>query len=273
MYLDVSAAQASSIELLAVQVGVVGALLVVQQPLPREVPPAARWAGIGLLSFGLGVRLLSTYFPNLTPEMYSFVPAILGTVLLVGGWKALIWSGPPLAFLFFMFPLPSFLDLGLLGPLQKLATAASTYCLQTLGIAAVNEGNRIALGEVNLDIVEACSGLRMLTIFGALAVAITMVTDRPWWEKLIIAVSAIPIALAVNTIRITLTGLMYRFFGQEVTEGFVHDMYGWFMMPMALGLLYVEFQVLSHLFLEEDMTPPVPIDPNRAAGRTVVASR
>ena len=49
----------------------------------------------------------------------------------------------------------------------------------------------------------------MLTIFVAIAVAITMVTDRPWWEKMIIVVSAVPIALAVNVIRITITGIMY----------------------------------------------------------------
>ncbi len=188
-YLDISLSQMSLMELLGIQAGVVGALLVIQQPLPANVDPSARGAGIALLVLGLGTRLLATYFPNLTPEMYSFVPAILGTVLLVGGWKSIIWAGPPLGFLIFMFPLPSFLDSGLLGPLQRGATDCSTYCLQTLGIAAVNEGNRISLGEINMEIVEACSGLRMLTIFVAIAVAITMVTDRPWWEKMIIVVS------------------------------------------------------------------------------------
>jgi len=120
------------------------------------------------------------------------VPAILGTFLLVGVGNCsfgLVLVGIS----DFHVPLPSFLDSGLLGPLQRLATECSTYCLQTLGIAAVNEGNRIALGEINLDIVEACSGLRMLTIFGAIAVAITMVTDRPWWEKMIIVASAVPL--------------------------------------------------------------------------------
>ncbi|HEX4143134.1 MAG TPA: exosortase/archaeosortase family protein [Pirellulales bacterium] len=276
-YLDIPLPQASLMEMLGIQAGVVGALLVIQQPFPSQVAPSARAAGIGLLSLGLGIRLLATFFPNLTPEMYSFVPAILGTFILVGGWKFLVWAGPPLGFLIFMFPLPSFLDAGLLGPLQRLATDCSTYCLQTLGIAAVNEGNRIGLGEVNLDIVEACSGLRMLTIFGAIAVAITMVTDRPWWEKMIIVASAVPIALAVNIIRITATGIMYvsPWVGPEMADRVFHDMYGWFMMPVALGMLYVEFQVLAHLFLEEDLTAPVAIGTgaNRAGQRAGVVSR
>ncbi|HTU25173.1 MAG TPA: exosortase [Pirellulales bacterium] len=276
-YLGVSASVASVLELLGIQAGVVGALLVIQQPFPAKVDSSARAAGIGLLSVGLIGRLLATYFPNLTPEMYSFVPAILGVFLLVGGWKLLIWSGAPLLFLMFMFPLPSFLDASLLGTLQRWATDWSTYCLQTLGIAAVNESNRIALGEVNLDIVEACSGLRMLTIFGAIAVAITMITDRPWWEKMIIVVSSVPIAVAVNIIRITTTGIMYvtPWVGPELADRVFHNMYGWFMMPVALGLLYVEFQVLSHLFVEEDTTAPVAIGAgtNRTGQRAGAVSR
>src|SRR6202011_3891061 len=139
------------------------------------------------------------------------------------------------------------------GPLQRLATQSSTYCLQTLGISAVNEMNKISLGDVNMEVVEACSGLRMLTIFVALAVAITMVTQRPLWEKLVIVVSAIPIALAVNIIRITVTGIMYLTVGPEMADRMFHAMAGWFMMPMALGLLYVEFQVLSHLFVDDGL--------------------
>ena len=52
-------------------------------------------------------------------------------------------------------------------------------------------------------------------------------------------------------------------------------MYGWFMMPVALGLLYVEFQVLAHLFVEEDVTAPVAIGAgsNRTGQRAGAASR
>lgn len=215
------------------------------------VTVAARWAGVGLLSASLGVRLLFTYYPSHVPEMMSFVPAVAGIFLLVGGWKALRWAGPAIAFLIFMFPLPGFLDAKLLGPLQKFATQASTYILQTIGIPSYYEGNRIVIGEVQLGVVEACSGLRMLTIFVALAVAITLVTDRPLWERLVIIASAIPIALTVNIIRITVTGILHLTAGPELAEMVFHDLAGWFMMPMALGLLYVEFQILSHLVIED----------------------
>jgi exosortase/archaeosortase family protein len=89
----------------------------------------------------------------------------------------------------------------------------------------------------------------MLTIFIALAVAMVFLVERPWWDKLIILLSAIPIALLVNIIRIDLTGLAYLWVGQdsEVVKLLAHDWAGYIMMPMALGFLWIELQILEHL--------------------------
>lgn len=228
------------------------------------VTPAARFAGLGILGASLGMRLFATYYTYRVPEMYTFVPAVAGVFLLVGGWKTVRWAWPAVGFLIFMFPLPGFLDSGLLAPLQRLATTASTYALQTIGIPTYNEGNRIVIGEIQLGVVEACSGLRMLTIFVALAVAITLVTDRPWWERIVIVLSAVPIALAVNIVRITVTGILHLTAGPQLAELVFHDLAGWFMMPMALGMLYVEFQILSHLIIDESQTGPLQIGPGRS---------
>jgi exosortase len=228
------------------------------------VTPGARWAGVGLLSAGLGMRCLATYYPSHVLEMDSFVPAVAGIFLLVGGWKTIRWAGPAIAFLIFMFPLPGFLDARLLAPLQKVATLSSTYLLQTMGIPSYSEGNRIVIGEVELGVVEACSGLRMLTIFAALAVAITLVTERPLWERIVIILSAIPIALASNIIRITVTAILYLTVGPELVEKVFHDLDGLFMVPLALGLLYVEFQILSNLVIDDTAAGPLQIGPGVA---------
>jgi len=219
----------------------------------------ARWAGVALLAGGVGLRCLATYYPSHVLEMDSFVPAVMGVFLLVGGWKTLRWAGPAIAFLIFMFPLPGFLDARLLGPLQKVATLSSTYLLQTMGIPSYSEGNRIVIGEVELGVVEACSGLRMLTIFAALAVAITLVTERPLWERIVIILSAVPIALASNIIRITVTALLYLTVGPDLVERVFHDLDGLFMVPLALGLLYIEFQILSNLVIDDSAAGPLQI--------------
>lgn len=229
-----------------------------REPFGKVTDPA-RWAGVGMIAVGLAIRLIATRLSSTVPEMYSLIPCVMGAFLIVGGWPTLRWAGPAVLFLAFMFPLPGPLDGGLLRPLQKLATLSSTYCLQTLGIASYSEGNRIVIGELQMGVVEACSGLRMLTIFVALAVAITLVTDRPIWERIVIVLSAVPIALLVNIIRITVTGILHLTVGTEIADKVFHDLAGWVMMPMALGFLYVEFQILSHVVIDEGPAGPVRI--------------
>lgn len=223
------------------------------QPL-GEVSTAERWWGVAILAVSLLLRLPLTFFAQTIPEMLTFLPALLGVFVIVGGWNTLRWAWPAIVFMVFMYPLPDVLERGLLDPLQKLATIASTYCLQTLGLSAFREGNRIILGgDIKLGVVDACSGLRMLTIFQALTVAIILVTVRPMWQQVVLFLSATPIALAVNIARITVTGVLYVYASKELAETVFHDLAGWVMMPMALGLLYCELQLLDHLVIEDDV--------------------
>jgi exosortase len=189
--------------------------------------------------------------------MYTFVPAICGVFILLGGWSVFRWAWAPLMFLIFMYPLPDEATRYLLGPLQTTATMVSTFALQTLGLEAYREGNQIVIGEMHLGVVDACSGLRMLTIFIALSVGLVMVGRRSWWENAIILASAIPIALAVNSIRITVTGVLYLVADTEFAERVFHDWAGLVMMPMAMGMLWAEQYVLSNVFLAEIEGPAV----------------
>lgn len=220
----------------------------------------ARWCGLALIGATLGLRLLATHYAWETIDAFSLVPAIAGVFLLVGGWQLIRWAGPAILFLVFMFPLPIVLRTNILGRLQRVATVASTYALQTLGVPAIRDGNRISIGDLQLGVVDACAGLRMATIFFALAVAIALVVKRPWWDRLIVLLSAIPIALAVNVVRVTVTGLLYKMAGEnELAHKIFHDWAGWFMMPLALGMLYVELQILQHLVIEDEEAPAVAV--------------
>ena len=230
----------------------------------EPVSISARVAGMALLVASFGLRLAVARYRIVTIDMYTFVPALAGVFLLVGGWSMFRWAWAPIAFLIFMYPLPDEATRYLLGPLQTLATIVSTYALQTIGLDAFREGNQIVVGEMHLGVVDACSGLRMLTIFVALSVALVMLGDRAWWENLVILASAIPIALIVNSIRITVTGLLYQVANSELAEMVFHDLAGWVMMPMALGMLFLLQQILAHLFVTEDATV-VALAPRRPA--------
>ena len=235
----------------------VGLLFWWRQPAVTPIPVSARVAGLLLLVASFALRLAVARFRIVTIDMYTFVPALVGAFLLAGGWSVLRWAWTPLLFLIFMFPLPDEATRYLLGPLQTIATIVSTFALQTLGLEAYREGNQIILGEMHLGVVDACSGLRMLTIFCALAVGLVMVGRRSWWENGIILASAIPIALVVNSIRITITGLLFQVADSEFAERVFHDWAGMVMMPMAMAMLYFEQYLLSNIFLPESDAPSV----------------
>lgn len=235
-----------------------------RQPM-SPVPNSALAAGLGLCAASLLFRLGCAYFRIVTLNMYTFVPVLAGVFLMIGGWRAFRWAWAPIAVLIFMYPLPDEATRYLFSPLQTLATSVSTFALQTLGLDAYRTGNVIHLGDKEqLNVVDACSGLRMLTIFIWLAVMIVLVGGGEWWEKLVIMASSIPIALIVNSIRITVTGVVYTF-SPALAEKIFHEGAGYFMMPLALLLLFGLQQLLSKLVVEEEFAPAV-VAAGRPAG-------
>ncbi len=225
------------------------------------VPSSERWTGLALLVAGLSMRLVAAEWGMNPVDRLSFLPAIFGVFMLVGGMNIIRWAGPALGFLIFMFPLPTRLEVLVLLRLQTLAAICSTFVLQTLGVPAFRSGNIINISGMDLFIADACSGLRMLTIFCALAVAMVFLIERPWWDKFIILLSAVPIALVVNIVRITVTGLLYMWVGPKnnFVQHLAHDWAGYFMMPLALGLLWLELQILERLTIPVEAAQLKPI--------------
>jgi len=223
--------------------------------------PTERWIGLGILVFSLVLRLGASYYDSNPLDRLSYVGALLGVCQMVGGFSMLKWAGPAVGFLVFMFPLPSVLESSVLLFLQKLAAISSTWVLQLLGAPALREGNKIVVDQLPLDVADACSGLRMCTIFGAMSVAMAILINRPWWDRVTILLSAIPIALVTNVIRITLTALLFMVFPEsELIHQLVHDWAGLAMMPIAMGLLWIELQIL------EQITVPIESDDYAAFG-------
>jgi exosortase len=224
------------------------------------VPAYERWIGVGLLALGLSVRLFAAELGMHPVDRITFIPSIFGVFMLVGGMNTIRWAWPALFFLVFMFPLPNVLERFVLGGLQKLASICSTFVLQTMGMAAFRQGNLISIPGSELNIAEACAGLRMGTIFAAMAVFMVFIIERPWWDKFVILLSAIPIALLVNIIRITVIGLLYWITpGNNIAHKLGHDWAGLFMMPLALGFLWLELQILERLTIPIDTVQMRPI--------------
>jgi len=228
-------------------------------PPAENVNDRSNWVGVALLALAFAMRFLADYIYFEWLEAASLVVAVAGLFAAWGGSAALRWSWPAVAFLLFMIPLPYTVEVALAYPLRTVATHVSTYVLQTLGLPAIAQGHTIIMRDVRLGVAEACSGLSMLVIFIALSTAVAILVKRPLLDRLVIAASAIPVALIANITRITVTGLVHVYAGRELADLIFHDLAGWLMMPFALVILWLELWLLGRLLVEESPSGPMPL--------------
>ena len=211
--------------------------------------------GLALIALGAFISLVGGFFRQGSIEGLALLAYLAGVAMVLGGWPALRWSWPSIMFLAFMIPLPWRLENALGPPLHWLATLASTFTLQTLGFMAFAEGNVIQLNDAHIGVVEACSGLSMMLTFIALAVGMALIVDRPLLERIVLVLSAIPVALVANLARITVTGILHETISGQIADKFYHDLAGWVMIPFALVLYWCEIWVFSHILVEAEKTP------------------
>ncbi len=212
---------------------------------------AVRGEGVLLLALGTALRLTGNFFFLPWLDVVSLLPCLAGLCVLFGGWSSLRWSWPAIVFLLFMLPMPYRFQVALAQPLQRIATSASTYLLQTLGFPTLAEGNIILLNDVRIGVVEACNGLSMLVTFFALSAAVAIFLRGHWIFRVLIVFSAIPIALAANIVRILVTAILHETVGSGIANIVFHDWAGWFMMPLALGMMAVELWFLKRILVEQ----------------------
>ena len=236
-----------------------GFLLWQRQEMVDPWPTKGSWWGLAFFAIFALVRWLNLFL-NYERDIDSLIPFLIGLTLVLGGWRALLWAWPSILFLIFMVPLPDFLATFAGGKLQSIATTMSVYTLQTINIPAIAlEGSNViqlSLPKNQLEVARACSGLRMLTLFVAICVGASFVLRVPIWKKVILIVSAFPIAIISNVFRISLDGMLTEWWSAEVGN-FVHDRAGWLMMPLAMLMIWGEMSLLSALLIEPPGEGPI----------------
>lgn len=195
-------------------------------------------------------------------ERLSMVLSVGAIILLVFGWQCLKKVSPIVLFLFLMLPWPNRVQGAVALPLQSWATDSAVFCLELIGYEVLQDGNIIRIGETSVAVAEACNGLRMVTAFFVISGLVVLLARRAWWEKLIVLFSSLPIALLCNTIRLTLTAIVFTMLSGENWEQLFHDFGGYAMMPLALMMMVGELWLLAQLTV-----PPAEIAPEVIARR------
>lgn len=205
------------------------------------------WLGPAVVSAGLliyGVGELATLY---VVQHLSLWIVLVGLVIGAIGLRAAREITFPLAYLLTAIPLPNFLYAGLSSKLQLWSSALGIGCLQLIGVTAFREGNVIDLGPVQLQVVEACSGIRYLFPLTSLALLCAYLFKDRMWKRVVLVLSSVPISIFVNGFRIGMIGLLVEWNGQGAAEGFSHLFEGAVLFMASLGLLILEMWLLTRV--------------------------
>lgn len=200
----------------------------------RVTPSSAGLAVILLALAQLTVAWLGMEYFTLRS---SLVVLIAGMTIYFFGTEVFKSARLPILYLFFMVPLPYIVYDLLAFPLKLFVSQSSVWILKMIGIAVVREGNIIMFPTTTLEVADACSGMRSLVSLLALAVAYAFFINSSPLKRWIIIISAIPIAILTNAMRVIGTGILAQFWGARAAEGFFHEFAGLAVFALAMVML------------------------------------
>ncbi len=214
-------------------------------PPPSEV--RNRWPGILIIAFGLVVAILGNLASIPDIITYAMIIWIGGVVLTVFGWNIGRRHQLPVLHLVFMLPLPNFIYWKLTIFLQGISSVIGVWFVQQAGVSVYLDGNIIDLGVYKLQVAEACSGLRYLFPILSFSYLFALLYRGPIWHKVVLLISAAPLTVLMNSVRIGVIGVLVNHHGIEMAEGFLHFFEGWVIFLTCIAILFAMAVALQRL--------------------------
>ena len=227
------------------------------------------WWGLPIIVLALAILLVGEISALYMLIHYSFILLLLGlSIAFLGSAARHTWV--PIALLGFAVPLPYFIEVILTSNLQLISSQLGVEIIRLCRIPVFLSGNIIDLGNYQLQVVEACSGLRYLFPLMSLGFIGAYLYQGSLWKKVILFLSTVPITIFMNSLRIAITGLLVDNWGTEMAEGFLHDFEGWLIF-MACGGLMLFLVLLMELFttrqsIRQAFAVPVSVSADQYAG-------
>ena len=211
----------------------------------RQTPTRATWQGMWLVVAGLFVLMVGIFGADLFLSRTSFLLVTAGIIWSLFGWTML----GELKFVLFVallgIPLPTLILNHITFPLQLLSSNVASRLLPLAGVPVLQEGNIIQLPAMQLEVAEACSGIRSLMSLFTVAVIYGYFIERLTSRRVILALASIPIAVVANSARIFGTGLCVQYWDPEKAMGFFHEFSGWLIFLVSLTCLYVVHRLMA----------------------------
>ena len=205
------------------------------------------WYGLALIVLACVMNIMGELSAIFFFSQVGFVVALMGIVLSIGGYSLLRLAFVPIAFLLFAIPLPNIVNRALTLRLQLLSSSLGVFYIGIFGVPVFLDGNIIDLGNYKLLVAEACSGLRYLYPLLSLGFLAAYFFRAQMWQRVLVFLSSIPIAIGMNGLRIGLVAVLVERWGTEVAEGTLHFFEGWVIFLACAGLLLIEMYLLAKI--------------------------
>ena len=197
------------------------------------------WVGPAVVLFGLVAYILGTGGSELFTVRSGFVLTWLGAAWWIAGPAMGRLLAIPTLFLLFSIPIPSVLYYNIAVPLQTFAAMAATFVLQVGGVPVQRDGNTLLLPGTALEVADACSGIRSLTVLLALGALWAHLERGSVLRRMALFGCTLPLAVLGNAVRVSLTCLGVYLAGTWVAEGAAHDTMGLVVFLVTLGGLHL----------------------------------
>lgn len=212
---------------------------------PSRRAPAS---GIALLTFGLLLYVLGRSQQIILFEVGALAPILAGMLLAMRGWPALRAFWFPLLFVVFLVPLPSTFVDALTGPLKQQISQVTVRLLSIAGYPIARDGVVITIGQYQLLVADACSGLNSMFSLSALGFLFMYLTARTsLLHNFIVLASILPIAFVANIFRVLVLILVTYHFGDAAGQGFLHGAAGIVLLMAALAILLFLDAILARV--------------------------
>jgi exosortase D (VPLPA-CTERM-specific) len=231
-----------------------------------EVKSVPSWYGLIPLALGIALYWLGELGGEFYTLYCSFWLVVVAAFWVHLGWRKIksIWFA--LIMMLTMFPFPNYVNVRLTFQLKLLSSRLGVWMLHVYGMSAYREGNVIDLGFTQLQVVDACSGLRYVMPLMILSLLLAYWFRDHWWKRILLVLSSVPLAIFVNGFRIAVTGVLYSMVGAKAAEGFFHGFSGWLIFLFCIPFLLVEMWVLSKLPPKQQRGEKTGMDHGRDSG-------
>ena len=213
------------------------------------VKPSA--AGLGLIVLASFAGVIAAAGGSTTFSRCAFLVSLAGALLATGGWAFLKPFLFPISLLIFTFPVPFALYSELTLPLQLLASRWSQSVMELAGLTVFRTGNVLHLAHRTLSVAEACSGLKSLITLSFFCIVYAYFLETRASIRAVILLAAPLAAIALNVIRIALTGILSKAH-PEITSGFYHELLGWLCLGLGVAMVVAAHRISRWIIVRQE---------------------